>query len=77
MTVTVAQVWAWVLVWSIAAFIPTPLGLWGDAIFYASICSFASLGCAITLTGLIRARGRSPRALPSGDTRSRIRRRGF
>lgn len=63
-TVTVGQVWAWTIVWGIAAFIPTPLHLYGDAIFYAAVCAIAGLGFSLSVTAAINRKHSRPPTSP-------------
>ena len=60
MSVTVGQVWAWMIVWGIAAFIPTPLHVYDDPIFYAALGGIIGLGASLTITGAINRRHSRP-----------------
>lgn len=53
LSVTVGQVWAWVIVWGIAAFLPTPFGAWPDATFYAALGTIVGMGFSLTVTAAI------------------------
>lgn len=61
MSVTVGQVWAWMIVWGIVAFLPTPFGAWPDTSFYAALAGIVGLAISLTVTaGINRRHSRTP-----------------
>lgn len=56
LSVTVGQVWAWMIVWGIVVFLPTPFGALPDATFYAALGAIVGMGVSLTVTAAINRR---------------------
>lgn len=67
-SVNLGEVWAWVLLWSSLAFLPTAFGALPDAAFYLALACTAGLGLSLSLNAVLNRRARPPRTAPAQDT---------
>lgn len=58
MAVNLGEVWAWVLLWSFLAFLPTGFGYLGQSTFAACLACTVGLGLSLSLNGWLTRRRR-------------------
>lgn len=58
MAVNLGEVWAWVLLWSFLAFLPSGFGSLPDAAFYLALGCTVGLGLSLSLNGWLTRRRR-------------------